>query len=175
MTGIWRRKVKKVPSSYTKTQEQTLCEITNKQMTNLSINSPHQVETASEHLEETMKIEGVPDTSRQPTMYVSPKPVSTIGKNDETALADVEFQELRSMQQAFKAIKNWNFLQPENEMEWMIITQDFLKGFLFMWQFPSKEEVQHTFRTIPREHWLIGTVHGTPKLTIKKFRPAGFA
>jgi len=40
-----------------------------------------------------------------------------------------------------------------------------------MWQFDSKEE-QHTFRTTPREHWLIGSVHGTPKLTIKKLRPA---
>jgi len=44
-----------------------------------------------------------------------------------------------------------------------------------MWQFPSKEEEQYTFRTIPREHWLIGSVHGMPKLTIKKLRPAGFA
>jgi len=35
------------------------------------------------------------------------------------------------------------------------------------WQFPSKEEEQHMFRTIPWEHWLIGSVHGTPKLTIK--------
>jgi len=24
-----------------------------------------------------------------------------------------------------------------------------------MWQFPSKEEEQHTFRTTPREHWWI--------------------
>jgi len=44
-----------------------------------------------------------------------------------------------------------------------------------MWQFPSKEEEQYTFRTIPREHWLIGSVHGMPRLTIKKLRPAGFA
>ena len=44
-----------------------------------------------------------------------------------------------------------------------------------VWQFPSKEEEQLTFRTIPREHWLIGSVHGTPKLTIKKLRPTGFA
>jgi len=22
-----------------------------------------------------------------------------------------------------------------------------------LWQFPSKEEEQHTFRTTPREHW----------------------
>jgi len=43
-----------------------------------------------------------------------------------------------------------------------------------MWQFPSKEEEQHTFRTIPREHWLIGSVHGTPKSTMKKLRPTGF-
>ena len=129
MTRIWRRKVKRVPCSYTKIQEQTPCEITNKQITNLSFNSPHQVETASEQLEETMKIEEVPDTSRQPPSWVSPKSVSTTSKNDETAANDVEYQELRSMQQVFKAIKNWNFLQPGNEMEWMIITQDFLKGF----------------------------------------------
>jgi len=44
-----------------------------------------------------------------------------------------------------------------------------------VWQLPSKEEEQHTFRTIPREHWLIRSVHGTPKLTIKKLRPARFA
>jgi len=43
-----------------------------------------------------------------------------------------------------------------------------------MWHFPSKEEEQHTLRTIPREHWSIGSVHGMPKLT-KKLRPAGFA
>jgi len=129
MTKIWRRKVKRVPSSYTKMQERTPCEITNKQMTKLSINSPHQVETASEHLEETMKIEEVPDTSRQPTSWVSSKSVSTTGKNDETATNNVEFQELRSTQQAFKSIKNWNFLQPASEIEWLTITQDFLKGF----------------------------------------------
>jgi len=44
-----------------------------------------------------------------------------------------------------------------------------------LWQSSSKEEEQHTFSTIPREHWLIGSVHGMPKLTIKKLRPAGFA
>jgi len=44
-----------------------------------------------------------------------------------------------------------------------------------VWQSPSKEEDHYTFRTIPREHWLIGSVHGTPKLTIKKLRPASFA
>jgi len=98
-------------------------------MTKLSINSPHQVESASKHLEETMKIKKVPDTSRQPTWCVPPKPVSTIHKNDEIVTTDVEFQELRSMQQAFKSINNWNFLQPGNEIEWLTITQDFLKGF----------------------------------------------
>jgi len=67
-----------------------------------------------------MKIEEVPDTSKQPTLGVSPKPIAT---------TDVEFQELRSMQQAFKSIKNCNFLQPGNEIEWLIVTQDFLKGF----------------------------------------------
>ena len=40
-----------------------------------------------------------------------------------------------------------------------------------MWQFPSKEEEQHTFRTTPREQ---GSVHATPKLTIKKVGPARF-
>jgi len=44
-----------------------------------------------------------------------------------------------------------------------------------VWQFPSKEEEQHTFKKITREHWLLGSVHGTPKLTIKKLRPARFA
>jgi len=44
-----------------------------------------------------------------------------------------------------------------------------------LWQFPSTEEEQHTFRTISREHWLIRSVHGTPKLTTKKLRPARFA
>ena len=33
------------------------------------------------------------------------------------------------MQQAFKSIKNWNYLQPGSEIEWLTITQDFLKGF----------------------------------------------
>ena len=33
------------------------------------------------------------------------------------------------MQQAFKSIKNWNFLQPGNEIEWLNITQHFPKGF----------------------------------------------
>jgi len=33
------------------------------------------------------------------------------------------------MQQAFKSIKNWNYLQPRSEIEWLTITQDFLKGF----------------------------------------------
>jgi len=80
MTKIWGCKVKRGPSSYKKIQERIQCETTNKQMTNLSINSPHQVETASEYLEETMKTEGVLDTPKQPTLCVFPKPVSTIGK-----------------------------------------------------------------------------------------------
>jgi len=129
MTKIWRHKAKSVPSSSKKIQERITCETTNKQMTNLSINSPHQVETASEHREETMKIEEVPDTPRQPTLCVSPKPVSTIGKDDEIATNDIEFQELCSMQQAFKSIKNWNYLKPGSEIEWLTITQDFLKEF----------------------------------------------
>ena len=65
-----------------------------------------------------MKIEEVPDTSRQPTLWVSPKPVSTTDKNHEIETTDVEFQELRSMQQSFKSIKNRNFLQPGSEIEW---------------------------------------------------------
>jgi len=44
-----------------------------------------------------------------------------------------------------------------------------------VWQSLYKEEDHYTFRTVPREHWSIGSVHGTPKLTIKKLRPAGFA
>jgi len=39
-------------------------------------------------------------------------------------------------------------------------------GFLTTVAVPFKEEDHYTFRTIPREHWLIGSVHGTPKLTI---------
>ena len=68
-----RSKVKRIPSSYTKIQERTPCEITNKQMTKLSINSPPQVETTSRHLKESMKIEEVPDTSIQPTLRVFQK------------------------------------------------------------------------------------------------------
>jgi len=54
---------------------------------------------------------------------------------------------------------------------------DFINGkemryFCCVWQFPFKEEKQHTFTTILREDWLIGSVHGTHKLTIKKLRPA---
>ena len=139
MTKIWRRKIERAPSSYKKIQERIPCEIANKQMANLSTNFPHQVETASEHLEETMKIEEVPDTSTQPAPCVSPKPVSTIGKNDKIATTNVEYQELRSKQQAFKSIKNWNFVQPGNEIEWLIITQDFLKGFSNM---HSKQKLQ---------------------------------
>jgi len=33
------------------------------------------------------------------------------------------------MQQAFKSLKNWNFLQLGNKIDWLNITQDFLKGF----------------------------------------------
>jgi len=46
---------------------------------------------------------------------------------------------------------------------------------LIVWHSPSKEEDHYTFRTIPREHWQIGNVHGTPKLTIKKPGPAGLS
>jgi len=35
----------------------------------------------------------------------------------------------------------------------------------------SSKEDHNTFTTIPREHWLIGSVHGTPK----KLRLASFA
>ena len=76
-----------------------------------------------------MKIEEVPDTVRLPTWNVSPEPTPTIEKNDETVITEREYQELRSMQQAFKSIKNWNYLQPGREMEWLTITQDFLRGF----------------------------------------------
>jgi len=44
-----------------------------------------------------------------------------------------------------------------------------------VWQYPSKEEDYYTFRTTPWEHWLTGSVLGTPNLTIKKLRSAGFA
>jgi len=43
-----------------------------------------------------MKIEEVLDTPSQPTWCVSPKPVSTIGKNDESEIIDVEYQELHN-------------------------------------------------------------------------------
>jgi len=44
-----------------------------------------------------------------------------------------------------------------------------------LWQFPSKEEEQHTFRTTPREHCEFGrSAQDTPKLTIKKLRPARY-
>ena len=33
------------------------------------------------------------------------------------------------MRQAFKLIKNWNYLQRGREIEWLTITQDFIKGF----------------------------------------------
>jgi len=79
-----------------------------------------------------MKIEGVPDTARLPTWNVSPKPTTTIDKNDEMVTTEREYQELRSMQQAFKSIKNLNYLQPVCEMEWLTITQDFLRGFANM-------------------------------------------
>ena len=67
--------------------------------------------------------------SKTPTLWVLPNPTSTIDKNEETITRDDEFQELCHMQQAFKSIKNWNFLQPGNEIEWLNITQDLLKGF----------------------------------------------
>jgi len=67
MTKIWRRKAKRVPSSSKEKQERLSSEITNKETLNLSINSPHQVETSSKHLEETLKIEEIPDLSKQPT------------------------------------------------------------------------------------------------------------
>jgi len=50
VAGQKRSKVKRVPSSYTRIQGRTPCEMTNKQMTKLSINSPPQVETTSRHL-----------------------------------------------------------------------------------------------------------------------------
>jgi len=55
--------------------------------------------------------------------------VTKTSKNDDIATIDIEYQELCSMQQAFKSIKNWNSLQPGNEIEWLTITQDFLKEF----------------------------------------------
>jgi len=43
------------------------------------------------------------------------------------------------MQQVFKSIKTWNYLQPGQEIEWLTITQDFLKGFPKM---QSKQKLQ---------------------------------
>jgi len=59
MTRIWRRKAKRVPSSSKERQERLSSEITNKETLNLSINSPHQAETSSKHLEEALKIEEI--------------------------------------------------------------------------------------------------------------------
>jgi len=129
MTEIGRSRVQRVPYSYKRIPERIPCGTTNKQMTNLSLISPHQFEASSEHLEETMKIEEALDTSRQPTLDAFPKPTSTIDKKDELTTTDDEFQELCHIQQAFKSIKNWNFLQPGNEIQWLNTTQDFLKGF----------------------------------------------
>ena len=61
---------------------------------------------------------------------------------------------------------------------WSVMNRSVMNGSVInmvLWQSPSKEEDYYTFRTIPREHWLIGSVNGTPKVTIKKLRPAGFA
>jgi len=44
MTKIWGRKAKRVPSSSKEKQERLSSEITNKEMLNLSINPPNQVE-----------------------------------------------------------------------------------------------------------------------------------
>jgi len=62
-------------------------------------------------------------------LRIPPKPVSISDKHEDNATTEAEFQELYYMQQAFKLMKNWNFLQPGNETEWMNITQDFLKNF----------------------------------------------
>jgi len=67
MTKIWTRKAKRAPSSSKERQERPSSEISNEETLNLSINSPHQVETSSKYLEETLKIEEKQDTSKQST------------------------------------------------------------------------------------------------------------
>jgi len=69
------------------------------------------------------------ERSKIPTLCIPTKQTSIIDKNEEIATTEAEFQELWHMQQAFKSIKNWNFLQPGNVIEWLNITQDFLKTF----------------------------------------------
>jgi len=69
------------------------------------------------------------ERSKRLILRIPPKVTSTIDKNEENAITEVEFQELHHMQQAFMSIKNWNFLQPGNKIEWLNITQDFLKTF----------------------------------------------
>jgi len=69
------------------------------------------------------------ERSKRLTLRIPLKSTSTIDKNEDIATTEAEFQEIWYMQQAFKSIKNWNFLQPENEIEWLYITQDFLKTF----------------------------------------------
>jgi len=129
MTRIWRHEAKRVSSNSKEKSERIPSGMTNNKMTNLTTKPPHQIETSRKQLEEAMKIEEVPDTARLPTWNVSPEPITTIDKNDEIVTTEREYQELRSMQQAFKSIKNWNYLQPGREMEWLTITQDFLRGF----------------------------------------------
>jgi len=50
------------------------------------------------------------ERSKIPTMCIPPNSTSIIDKNEENATTEDEFQELCHMQQAFKTIKNWNFL-----------------------------------------------------------------
>jgi len=69
------------------------------------------------------------ERSKRLTLRIYPTPTSIIDKNEDNAITEVEFQELYNMQQAFKSIKNWNFLHQGNEIEWLNITQDFLKTF----------------------------------------------
>jgi len=69
------------------------------------------------------------EQSKIPTLCIPPKPTSTIVKNEKNTTTEAEFQELWHVQQAFKTTKNWNFLQPGNEIEWLNITQVFLKEF----------------------------------------------
>jgi len=54
--------------------------------------------------------------------------ISNADKQEDNTTIKMEFQGLYYMQQAFK-LKKWNYLQPGNEIEWMNITQDFLKNF----------------------------------------------
>jgi len=46
----------------------------------------------------------------------------------------------------------YTFLGKKNTNHFVAIKSDFVFSSI-VWQFPSKDEEQHTFRTTPQEHW----------------------